>query len=143
MYHNAEILQKPEFQLEGQDAIRFLERSGGKVEYESDGSVKPVVFNMARMVAFLQSSIEYPHLAEFQSPIFGMEEKNLFNSKFYKFDIAIAQNSDEEKIIVPLIAKKSLFAKMPEENDPLRGLLWLQGYCCTAIDEPEVEDPDR
>ena len=145
VYHTTEILQDPTFKFEGDAAVDYLRKIGGEVEYESDGSVKPVIFHMDEMVAFLQTSREYPHLAEFQSPIFSIEEEKLFNGNFYKFDIAIAQNSDEEKIIIPLIAKKSLFADAPKENDPLRGMVWLQGYCSAiAIDteEENVEEPE-
>lgn len=140
VYHKAEILQDPTFKFEGDAAVDYLRKIGGEVEYESDGSVKPVIFHMEEMVAFLQTSKEYPHLAELQSPIFGIEEKKLFNGNFYKFDIAIAQNSDEEKILIPLIAKKSLFAKVPEENEPLRGMVWLQGYCSAIAIDPEEEN---
>lgn len=143
VYHKAEILQDPTFKFEGDAAIDYLRKIGGEVEYEADGSVKPVVFNMEKMVAFLQTSREYPHLAELQSPIFGIEEKNLFNGNFYKFDIAIAQNSDEEKILIPLIAKKSLFAEVPKENDPLRGMVWLQGYCSAIAIETEEENSEE
>lgn len=146
VYHKAEILQDPIFKLEGNDAVDFLHKVGGKIEYESDGSVKPVVCDMGKMVAFLQTSTEYPHLAEFQSPVFGIEEKKMFNGNFYKFDIVIA-NENDEKIIIPLIAKKSLFEETPQTDDPLRGMAWIQGYFIASAvaqkDENEEYDESK
>ena len=140
-YNNIEILKDPSFKFEGDAAVDFLRKTGENVEYEADGSVKPIVFHTDKMVAFLQTSGEYPHLAEFQSPIFSSEEKQLFNGIFYKLDIAIAQDNNEEQIIIPLIAKKSLFKEVPKENNPLRGMLWMQGYCtASAVDSENKAD---
>ena len=75
VYNEAEILEDPTFKLEGKDAVEHLKMLGKEVEYEPVGSVKPVIYYMEKMVAFFQTSTAYPHVAEFQSPIFKIEEK--------------------------------------------------------------------
>ena len=57
-----------------------------------------------------------------------------FNTSFYRLEIAIARDdvSDRPDVIVPLVAKKSLFGTQPRKGDPVRGHFWLQGYCVSA-----------
>lgn len=127
--YNAEVVpeKEREFRLEGDNAIKHRERLGDEPEYEEDGSPKPVVFRMDEMVAFFSKWGPYPDDAEFQSPAFeGVEEFNAFDTTFLKFSIAIAR--EEEDVIIPMIARKSMFKEIPKTKDPVRGMLWLQGY---------------
>jgi len=32
-----------------------------------------------------------------------------------------------------MVARKSLFAEVPKAKDPVRGVLWLQGYCIDFV----------
>ena len=80
------------------------------------------------MVAYFPASEAYPDDAEFQSPVFkNVESFTKFGADFYRLEIAIAR--DDADVTVPLIAKKSLFGTRPQKGDPVRGHLWLQGYC--------------
>ena len=126
--YNAQVVPKPEreFRMTGEEAARRRAAMGQKPEFEKDGSVKPLVFTMDQMVAFLQSSAAYPDDAEFQSPVFApVREVKGFDTSFYRLEIAIAR--EDSDIVVPLIARQSLFATKPRKGDPIRGHLWLQG----------------
>lgn len=128
--YNAEVVPKPEreFRMVGEEAAKRREALGQKPEFEKDGSVKPLVFRMDEMVAFFQSSAAYPDDAEFQSPVFmPVKALKMCDTPFYRLEIAIAR--EDSDVIVPLIAKQSLFAAKPKKGDPIRGHLWLQGYC--------------
>lgn len=131
--YSADVLPEKgrEFRFEGEDAVKHRERFGQEQEYDEDGKPKPVVFRMEGMVAFLPKWGPYPDDAEFQSPAFGdVREFTAFGTDFYRIDVAIAR--DEEDVVVPLIARKSLFSVAPKTDDPVRGMLWLQGYCPDA-----------
>jgi hypothetical protein len=134
--YDAQVLPEKdrEFRLEGDDAVKHRERCGMEQEYEEDGSPKPVIFRMESMVAYLPKWGPYPDDAEFQSPAFGaVEEIKAFDTTFCKFNVSIAR--DEDDVIIPMIARKSLFDAAPETDDPVRGMLWLQGYCAETMEE--------
>ena len=127
--YNAKVVPKPEreFSMVGEEAAKRREALGQKPEFEKDGSVKPLVFRMDEMVAFFQSSAAYPDDAEFQSLVFKpVKAFKRFDTSFYQLDIAIAR--DDRDVVVPLIAKQSLFSTKPRKKEPIRGHLWLQGY---------------
>ena len=128
--YNAEVVPKPEreFRMFGEEAAKRRAALGQKPEFEKDGSVKPLIFRMDQMVAFFQSSVAYPDDAEFQSPVFKpVKALTMCDTSFYRLEIAIAR--EDSDIIVPLLAKQSLFPVKPRKGDPVRGHLWLQGYC--------------
>ena len=134
--YNAQVLPEEarEFRFEGDKAIEHRKRCGMEQEYESDGSPKPVVFRMEGMVAYLPKWGAYPDDAEFQSPVFrDVERLSAFDSEFYRLNIAIAR--DEKDVVIPMLARKSLFADAPRTSDPVRGVLWLQGYCVDHVFE--------
>lgn len=131
--YEAEILAEEQrwFKLEGDEARDWMERIGSKISFEPErddaGQVKCVKMDMSGMVAYFTGPAAYPDDCEFQSPAFGIpEEIEAFDLAFYHFPIAIAR--DENDVLVPLFAKKSLFARLPTKNDPIRGRLWLQGF---------------
>lgn len=127
--YNAEIVPKKEREIrfEGEAAVEQRRRFGEEPQYEEDGSVKPVVFSTAEMVAFFRSSAAYPDDGEFQSPVFSDPEVfHKFDTDFYKLEIAVAR--DEEEVRIPLVARQSLFARKPMKSKPVRGHLWVQGY---------------
>ena len=123
-----------EFRFEGDKAVEHRKRCGMEQEYEADGSPKPVVFNMEGMVAYLPKWGPYPDDAEYQSPVFGeVESFSAFGTDFYRLNIAIAR--DEDDVVIPMVARKSHFNEMPKAKDPVRGMLWLQGYCSDLVKE--------
>lgn len=133
--YNAQVVPKPEreFRMTGEEAAKRRAAMGQKPEFEKDGSVKPLVFSMDQMVAFFQSSAAYPDDAEFQSPVFKpVKALTMCDTPFYRLEIAIAR--EDSDVVVPLIAKQSFFPVKPRKGDPIRGHLWLQGYCLDASD---------
>ena len=62
-----------------------------------------------------------------------VEEIKAFDTTFCKFNVSIAR--DEDDVIIPMIARKSLFDAAPETDDPVRGMLWLQGHCAETLEE--------
>ena len=62
-----------------------------------------------------------------------VERLSAFDSEFYRLNIAIAR--DEKDVVIPMLARKSLFADAPRTSDPVRGVLWLQGYCVDHVFE--------
>ena len=133
--YNAQVVPKPEreFRMTGEEAAKRRAAMGQKPEFEKDGSVKPLVFRMDQMVAFFQSSAAYPDDAEFQSPVFKpVKALTMCDTPFYRLEIAIAR--EDSDVVVPLIAKQSFFSVKPRKGDPIRGHLWLQGYCLDASD---------
>lgn len=132
--YRAEILPEKdrEFRLEGDNAVDHRKRIGVEQKYDKDGNPEPVIFRTEKMVAYFPRSNKYPDDAEFQSPVFGRRRSiDAFGTSFWRLDISIAR--DEEDVVIPLIAKKSLFQNPPRAHDPVRGILWLQGYCQNAI----------
>lgn len=128
--YTADILPKKdrEFRLEGDEAIEHRTRFGEEQEYDKNGNPMPVIFSLEQMVAYLPKSNAYPDDAEFQSPVFGRRRSiSAFGTSFWELHIAIAR--DNEDVVIPLIAKKTCFTQPPKAHDPVRGFLWLQGYC--------------
>lgn len=135
--YGAEVVPEAEreFRIEGEAAAKRRMDLGQEPEFEADGSVKPLVFRMDRMVAFLRSSEAYPDDAEFYSPVYGRVRRfQAFGLDFYRLNVAIARDEggDSPDVVIPLVAKTSLFSVKPKANDPVRGHLWLQGYCMDA-----------
>jgi hypothetical protein len=122
--YSAEELPEKSFSFEGQQAIDWLAKIGNKPDYDKKGNVQPVVFDMTKTVAFLPHT-EYPDDAEFQSPVSEVKEVDFWGTQLYKLRICIFRDPD---ICIDLYAKTSFFEHKPEINDPVRGLLWLQGY---------------
>ncbi len=128
--YDADVLKEEERQIvyKGEEAADIRKKMGEDPETEKDGSVKPLVFHMDRLVALFQNSDAYPDDTEFQSPAYGLAEREAFGSPFYRIRIAIALDDyTDESIRIPLYARKVLFSVRPKRNDPIRGHFWLQG----------------
>ena len=122
-----------EFRFEGEKVVEHRKRCGQEQEYDENGNPKPVIFRIDEMVAYLPKWGPYPDDAEFQSPVFGeVALLSAFDSEFYKFNIAIAREGEDD-VLIPMVARKSMFQELPKTNDPVRGVLWLQGYCPDVI----------
>ena len=127
--YRADVLPEKdrEFRLEGDKAVEHRKRMEDAQKYDKDGNPEPVIFRMEEMVAYLPRWNNYPDDAEFLSPVFGRRRSiSAFGTSFWRLDVAIAR--DDEDVVIPLIAKKSLFQNPPKTHDPVRGVLWLQGY---------------
>lgn len=125
---DCECVENPTFKFEGQQAIDFKAKLGEKPDYDEDGNVKPLVFDMSRMVAFFQHSVAYPHVAEFQSPIVDVSVLKAWNREYYSIRIVIAHDEDDNEIRVPLVAKKTFFKGELGAGLPIRGIAYLMGF---------------
>ena len=127
--YDADVLQKRTFSIGDDKANEMRKAMGEKPEFEKDGSVKPLEFDMSRMVASFQSSEAYPDDTEFQSPAYGLAARTAFEKDFHRLTIAIALDEcTGETVKIPLYARKELFSAAPRRNDPIRGHFWLHGY---------------
>lgn len=133
--YRAEVVPEKdrELRFEGDKAIEQRKRFGVEQEYEADGSPKPLVFGMEELVSYFPNREAYPDDAEFQSPVYGKPESfSAFDSKFYRLNVAIARE-EENVVVIPMVARQSLFAEAPKAKEPVRGVLWLQGYCIDRV----------
>lgn len=123
--YDIEILKDEDksFSYEGQAAVRWRAMTGQAPEYDENGQVKPCVFDMSKMVAFIPKDDEN---VEIQSPISSVEKVWLWQINLYKFKILLF--NDPTDICVNLYAKESFFDKIPTNNDSLRAVIWLQGF---------------
>ena len=125
---DCERLENPTFTMEGQQAIDFKAKLGEKPDYDENGNVKPLVFDMSGMVAFLQHSVAYPHVAEFQSPAVAVSVEKAWNREYYSIKIAVAHDEDDNEVCIPLIAKKSFFKGDLSSGSPIRGIAYVMGF---------------
>ena len=127
--YDADVLQDRQIVYKDDVASDLRKKMGLAPETEKAGSVKPLVFDMSRMVAIFQNSAAYPDDTEFQSPAYGIAERKAFGRTFYRLRIAIALDEHTyENVRVPLYARQDLFSSKPRRNDPIRGHFWLHGH---------------
>lgn len=126
--YSAEELKEKSFSFEGQTAIDWLAKSDREPDYDEKGNVKPIVFDLTELVAFLPRT-DYPDDVEFQSPISEIENAEFLGSQVYKLKICIFRDLDtDQDVYIHLFAKKAFFEQKPKVNDAIRGILWMQGY---------------
>ena len=117
------------FQFEGQQAIDWLAKIGKKPDYDENGNVNPVKFNMENLVAFLNVNSKCPDEAEFQSPADEIETTSFLDVDFFKTNVIICRrNTDEGELTVtiPLYFRQDFFPEV-KKADPIRGWLWITG----------------
>lgn len=120
----AEILEAPSFQFEGEQAIDFLTTLGKEIE--DPNNVEPITFDLSRLKAFFQTENSIPQIAEFQSPIEDIHLLKVDSHTLYQFDIQIYDYDLPQYL--PLFVRKDLLNKEPEVGQPLRGMIYLFGY---------------
>jgi len=123
--YTAEILRERSFSFEGQKAIDFLAKTGRQPEIDDDGNVRPVVFGLSDLVAYLPRNDPFPDDCEFQSPIKYVAPAKSFDKSLYRLSITIFRDPE---ISIDLFAKEEFFETPPEVGDPVRGVLWMQGF---------------
>ena len=117
------------FDFTGQQAIDFKAKTGEKPEYDENGEVKPIHFDLTNLVAYLNTDEKAPDEAEFQSPIINITETSILNIDFHKGDIIVCRRDTEDgelTVSVPLYFRKD-FLETVEEGDPISGWLWMTG----------------
>lgn len=120
--YNAEE-SKHEFKFEGQEAIDWLAKSGREPEYDENGNVRPVVFSLTNLVAFLDKGEEYPEIREFQSPIKNVHSFTLDEREFFYADAIFSREPDRQLTLY--FAKKDI--PHAKNGTPVLGMAWIQG----------------
>ena len=121
------------FSFEGQKAVDWLAKIGQEPEYDENGQVKPVNFDLTKLVSFFpEEDSETPDFGSFSSPVHDVEELTAFGVPLYRMDITII-NHDDVEVHVTLYARQSFFERRPEEGDNVQGVLWLQGMLTSDI----------
>ena len=111
------------FSFEGQKAIDFLAKTGREPDYDEDGNVQPVHFNMESLVAFLTHNEDYPDDVEYQSPINNITKVNTLGVDLYRCEMLYKHDPDRKLAFY----FKPEFIPNPTEGMPVMGMLWLQG----------------
>lgn len=126
------------FQFEGQQAIDWLAKTGGKPDYDENGNVKPVKFNLENLVAFLNTNSKCPDEAEFQSPAGEIRDAaSVLGVGFYMTDVIVCRRNTGEgklEVTVPLYFRKDFLPDV-RKGDPIRGWLWVTGIVTGAHEE--------
>lgn len=114
------------FTFEGQKAIDWLAKIGKQPTYDEQGNVEPIRFSTEKLVAFFNSDDKCPDEAQFQSPISNLCTDRLLGIEFYKGDVCIHRDEDDNAMDIPLYFRKD-FVPSVRNSDPLRGWMWLVG----------------
>lgn len=122
-YTAEEQVQKG-FQFEGQKAIDFLAKIGKEPDYDAEGNIEPVKFDLTHLVAFHQLREDYPDDVEFVSPVKSVTEFNAWGGDIYKIGIGVDPDAGLD---IPLYVKKSVIKCIPEEGKSIQGVGWLHG----------------
>lgn len=129
-----------EIRFEGQKAINFLEKMKREPKYLDNGEVEPVVISTRNMVTYLPFHEDDPDIAEFRSPVSNVEAFSSFGVPMYRMMITIFRHDGD--VNVTLYARQSFFDHMPEEGEPIQGVLWMQGEMQTDLIEILKENND-
>lgn len=117
------------FSFEGQKAVDWLAKIGRDTQYDEKGNIKPVIFNLEKLVSFINRDSKCPDDAEFQSPAGKIESTSFLDIDFYKTDISICQRETDEgelNVSIPLYFRQDFFPEV-KQYDPIRGWIWLSG----------------
>lgn len=133
------------FQFEGQQAIDWLAKIGEKPKYDENGNIEPVKFSMEKLVAFLNTNLKCPDEAEFQSPAGEIETTSILGIDFYKTTITVCRrytDNGELEVSIPFYFRQDFFPTV-QENDPIRGLLWVTGSVTGKHGEDESKSEEE
>lgn len=109
------------FSFKGQEAIDFLAKTG-EPDYDENGNVQPIHFNMESFVAFLTHNQDYPDNVEFQSPISNVTKISTVGVDLYRCEMLFKHNTDRK---ISLYFIHEMLPK-PTEGMPVIGVLWMQ-----------------
>lgn len=127
--YKAEIMPEKDrsFRFEGEKAIDYRKKLGEEPEYDEDGNVKPITFDMSKMVAYFPD-YKWKGDAELQAPVSNVISFEFKGCEMYMIHLPGLRFDDYDDIQIPLLAKQSFFPDgRPKRNDPLRARIWLQG----------------
>lgn len=128
------------FTFEGQKAIDWLAKIGKQPTYDEQGNVEPIRFSTEKLVAFFNSDDKCPDEAQFQSPISNLSTDSLLEVPFYKGDVSIHRDEDDNAVGIPLYFRKD-FVPSVKNSDPLRGWMWLIGKIYDNNDRSHQDIP--
>ncbi len=130
------------FEIDPETVEKMHKADPSIVSRDSDGNALPMKMSMEIFVACLQHDERYPDDAEFWSPVKSRVRKvAILNRDFYRMDISVYHDEDDENLIIPLVARTSFFEKKPSKADSVRGYLWLQGRRIVRTSTKFEKDP--
>ncbi len=112
------------FDFEGQQVVDFLAKTGETPDYDEQGNIKPLHFNMESMVAYFATNKKAPDEAEFQSPATEIYHFHFLDIPFVKSNILI--DDDDTHTEIPLYFREEFLPNI-KECTPVGGWLWLTG----------------
>lgn len=142
--YNAEKVPDSEMSFEiDPETVEKMHRSAPSVvRRDSNGKALPMKMSMEMFVTCLQHDDRYPDDAEFWSPVKSKVRKTkLLGRDFYRMEISVHHNEEDENLIIPLVAKTSFFDEKPSKGDAVRGYLWLQGRRIVKTSSQFEKDP--
>ena len=130
------------FEIDPETVEKMHKADPSIVSRDSDGNALPMKMSMEIFVACLQHDERCPDDAEFWSPVKSRVRKvAILNRDFYRMDISVYHDEDDENLIIPLVARTSFFEKKPSKADSVRGYLWLQGRRIVRTSTKFEKDP--
>lgn len=130
------------FEIDPETVEKMHKADPSIVSRDSDGNALPMKMSMEIFVACLQHDERYPDDVEFWSPVKSRVRKvAILNRDFYRMDISVYHDEDDENLIIPLVARTSFFEKKPSKADSVRGYLWLQGRRIVRTSTKFEKDP--
>ena len=130
------------FEIDPETVEKMHKADPSVVHRDSDGNALPMKMSMEIFVTCLQHDDRYPDDAEFWSPVKSRVRKvTILNRDFYRMDISVYHDEDDENLIIPLVARTSFFEKKPSKADSVRGYLWLQGRRIVRTSAKFEKDP--
>ncbi len=130
------------FEIDPETVEKMHKTDPSVVHRDSDGNALPMKMSMEIFVTCLQHDDRYPDDAEFWSPVKSRVRKvAILNRDFYRMDISVYHDEDDENLIIPLAARTSFFKKKPSKADSVRGYLWLQGRRIVRTSAKFEKDP--
>lgn len=119
--------EEKSFELKGQKAIDFYKKSNEKVEYEKDGSVKPIHFSLENLCSFMQTG-QTPDDVQFITTVEKVETIHAFEKDFWAFNIKLTHFDDGDVLSIPAFAKKTDKNKDLDKEPQLKGTAWVVGF---------------
>ena len=130
------------FEIDPETVEKMHRTDPSVVRRDKNGKALPMKMSMEIFVACLQHDGRYPDDAEFWSPVKSKVRKTkLLGRDFYRMEISVHHNEEDENLIIPLVAKTSFFDEKPSKGDAVCGYLWLQGRRIVKTSSQFEKDP--
>jgi hypothetical protein len=130
--YSVDVVSERRIIMKGRDAVDFYKRTGQRPHIGLDGKVAPLEFDISDIVQMQSFDADRRADVVVQSPVYAIDDLTVFNRPFYRLRIMIHRSPD---ISINLYANPTMFSNRPALRDPVRGVIWLQGYLVEPEDE--------